>query len=255
MSDEREILYERADGVARITLNRPGKLNALTVPMVEALRAALAEAEADPDVRAVLLCGAGRAFGAGFDLSGAQGGEPPALGRVLEQHFNPLVRALRRSRLPVVAVVQGACAGGSVGITLACDLVIAGRSAFFYEPFLGIALVPDVGNSLFLPRLAGRIRAAGMAFLGERIAAEEALAWGLVWKVVADEALVAESEAVAARLAGQPAEALAATKRLLTAAAEPDLDAQLDLERDLQEIAGRSETSRAAIAAFLSRRR
>lgn len=254
MTDDRDILFERAGGVARITLNRPGKLNALTVPMVESLRAALAEAEADPEVRAVLLCGAGRAFSAGFDLSGAQGSEPPALGSVLDRHFNPLVRALRRSRLPVVAAVQGACAGGSVGLALACDLVIAGRSAFFYEPFVGIALVPDVGNSLFLPRLAGRIRAAGMAFLGERIAAEEARNWGLVWKVVEDEALAAESETVVARLAGQPPEALAATKRLLAAAAEPDLDAQLDLERDLQDAAGRSEASRAAIAAFLSRR-
>ncbi|MEX2632206.1 MAG: enoyl-CoA hydratase-related protein [Tistlia sp.] len=255
MTEDREILLERTGGVARITLNRPDKLNAFTVSMVEALRSALAEAEADPEVRAVLLSGAGRAFGAGFDLSAAQGEDAPSLGAVLDRHFNPLVRALRRSRLPVVAAVQGACAGGSVGVALACDLVIAGRSAFFYEPFVGIALVPDVGNSLFLPRLAGRIRAAGAAFLGERVAAEEAHAWGLVWKVVEDAALAAESEAVAARLAAQPPEALAATKRLLGAAAEPDLDRQLDLERDLQEAAGRSEASRAAIRGFLARRR
>lgn len=255
MAGYREILFERAGGVARITLNRPDKLNAFTVTMADELLAALAEAEADDGVRAVLLGGAGRAFGAGFDLSIVEAMDPPELGPVLEDHFNPLIRAMRRSRLPIVAGVQGACAGAAVGVALAADLVLAGRSAFFYEPFVGIALVPDAGNTLFLPRLVGRIRAAGMALLGERIGAEQAAAWGLVWRVVDDAVLGAECEAIAARLAGQPAGAMAATKRLLTAAAEAGLDAQLDLERDLQDLAGRSDDCRAAIQAFLARRR
>ncbi|SMF04386.1 2-(1,2-epoxy-1,2-dihydrophenyl)acetyl-CoA isomerase [Tistlia consotensis] len=253
MTEYREILVGRDRPLARITLNRPDKLNAFTLTMADELLAAFGEAEADPAVRAVLLGGAGRAFGAGFDLSAVAAMDPPELGPVLEDHFNPLIRAMRRSRLPIVASVQGACAGAAVGLALACDLVIAGRSAFFYEPFVGIALVPDAGNSLFLPRLVGRIRAAGMALLGERIPAEEAGAWGLVWKVVEDAALAGESEAVASRLAAQPAAAVAATKRLLGAAAEAGLDAQLDLERDLQDQAGRSADCRAAIERFLKR--
>lgn len=255
MAEFQEILFERAGAIARITLNRPDKLNAFTVTMADELRRALGEAEADLTVRAVLLVGAGRAFGAGFDLSHVQAMDPPELGPVLEEHFNPLIRAMRRSRLPIVASVQGACAGAAVGVALAADLVLAGRSAFFYEPFVGIALVPDAGNSLFLPRLAGRIRAAGMAFLGERIGAEEAAAWGLVWRVVDDGVLGRESEAVAERLAEQPAGAVAHTKRLLGAAADAGLDDQLDLERDLQDEAGRSADCTAAIQGFLARRR
>lgn len=255
MAEFQEILFERAGAIARITLNRPDKLNAFTVTMADELRRALGEAEADLTVRAVLLVGAGRAFGAGFDLSHVQAMDPPELGPVLDEHFNPLIRAMRRSRLPIVASVQGACAGAAVGVALAADLVLAGRSAFFYEPFVGIALVPDAGNSLFLPRLAGRIRAAGMAFLGERIGAEEAAAWGLVWRVVDDGVLGRESEAVAERLAEQPAGAVAHTKRLLGAAADAGLDDQLDLERDLQDEAGRSADCAAAIQGFLARRR
>ena len=255
MAEFQEILFERAGAIARITLNRPDKLNAFTVTMADELRRALGEAEADLTVRAVLLVGAGRAFGAGFDLSHVQAMDPPELGPVLDEHFNPLIRAMRRSRLPIVASVQGACAGAAVGVALAADLVLAGRSAFFYEPFVGIALVPDAGNSLFLPRLAGRIRAAGMAFLGERIGAEEAAAWGLVWRVVDDGVLGRESEAVAERLAEQPAGAVAHTKRLLGAAADAGLDDQLDLERDLQDEAGRSADCTAAIEGFLARRR
>lgn len=250
-----EIAFERADGIARLTLNRPDKLNAFTLRMADELSAALAEAEADETVRVVLLQGAGRAFGAGFDLSIVEGMETPALGAVLEDHFNPLIRAMRASRLPIVACLQGACAGAAVGVALAADLVIAGRSTFFYEPFVGIALVPDAGNTLFLPRLVGRIRAAGMAFLGERIPAEEAAAWGLVWRVVDDAALAAEGAAVAAKLAARPAGALAATKRLLTLAADGGLDAQLDLERDLQDERGRSAECAEAVSAFLKRAR
>lgn len=255
MTDYREIVFERAAGVARITMNRPDKLNAFTPEMVDELRRALAEAEDDGEVRTLILGGAGRAFGAGFDLSLFQGAEPPSLGAILDAHFNPLIRAMRRSRLPIIASIQGACAGAAVGIALAADLVIAGRSAFFYEPFAGLALVPDAGNSLFLPRLAGRIRAAGMAFLGERIPADRAMGWGLVWRVVEDQQLSTESAAVAAKLAAQPAEALASSKRLLSAAADAGLDAQLDLERDLQEQAGRSEACAAQVAAFLNARR
>ena len=242
------------DGIARICFTRADKLNAMRDQTGDELQAALAAAEASA-ARVVLLCGEGRAFGAGYDLSTLAPGETPDLAGVLERHFNPAIRALRRSPLPVVAAVQGACAGASVGVALAADIVLAARTAFFYEPFTGIALVPDAGNTLFLPRHAGRIRASAAMLLGDRIGAEEARDWGLVWRVVEETALMAEAEAVCHRLAARSPGALAMTKQLISRAAEPDLDPMLDLERDLQGIAGRSPEMQAAVAAFFAARR
>lgn len=240
--------------VARIAVNRPERRNAMRDRTADELRAALAAAEADDAVRAVILTGEGGAFGAGYDLSSIDPAAVPDLERVLEVHFNPLIRALRASPLPVVTAVNGACAGASVGIALAGDVVIAGRSAFFYEPFAGIALVPDAGNTLFLPRLAGRIRAGAAMLLGDRVPADEAREWGLVWRVVEDDDLAPEAAAVAARLAERAPAALAATKALLGRAADHGLDPQLDAERDMQGVAGRSPEMRAAVDAFLASR-
>lgn len=249
-----DVRLELSAGVARITLCRAARRNAMRNRSADELLAALRAAETG-GARAVLLTGEGAAFGAGYDLSTLDPDSVPDLAQVLEDHFNPLIRALRESPLPIVAAVNGACAGASVGVALAADIVIAGRSAFFYEPFVGIALVPDAGNTLFLPRMAGRIRASAAMLLGDRIPASEAERWGLVWRVVEDDALLPEAEAICARLAERPAAALAATKRLIARASDPDLDAMLDMERDLQGEAGRSPEMRAAIDAFFASRK
>lgn len=249
-----DILCEQADGILTLRVNRPDKLNAYRNETADELVHALQAAEQDPAVRAVLLTGAGRAFGAGYDLSTVDPQAEPALDTVLERHFNPLVEAMRRSRLPIVSAVNGPCAGAAVGIALAADIVIAARSAYFYEPFVGIALVPDAGNTLFLPRIVGRIRASGMMMLGERIDAARAERWGLVWDVVDDEALVPAALAICQRLGGQDASALAATKRLIFEAADFGESEQLALERDLQGEAGRSPAMKERIAAFFARK-
>lgn len=255
MADYQDISARHDGAIARIAVERPGRLNAYRNQTADELRDALRRAEDDPAIRVAVFTGAGRAFGSGYDLSTLAPGDVPELDRVLEEHFNPLVREMRASRLPIVTQVNGPCAGAAVGIALAGDIVIAARSAYFYEPFVGIALVPDAGNTLFLPRLIGRVRAAPAMLLGDRISAEEALAWGMVWRVVDDATLGAETDAVAARLAERAPGAVAATKRLIVAAADTGIDRQLDLERDLQGEAGRSPEMKAAIAAFLARKR
>lgn len=254
MADYADISLRIDRALARMTLSRPNKLNALRNQTADELLRAFRHVEADESVRVVVLTGAGRGFGAGYDLSVIRPDDTPELDRVLEVHFNPLIRFMRASRLPIVCAVNGPCAGAAVGVALAADIVIAARSAYFYEPFVGIALVPDAGNTLFLPRLAGRMRAAPAMLLGDRVGAEEALSWGLVWRVVDDDALVAETDAIAMRLAECAPSAVAATKRLITAASDMGLEDQLSLERDLQGIAGRSPEMKAAVAAFFAKR-
>ncbi len=255
MTDETDISSERDGAILRITVERAARLNAYRDQTADELMDAFRRAEDDPAVRVVILTGAGRAFGAGYDLSTVEPEATPELDRVLEDHFNPLIRHMRASRLPIIAMVNGPCAGAAVGVALAGDIVVAARSAYFYEPFVGIALVPDAGNTLFMPRLAGRVRAAPAMLLGERISAEEALSWGLVWRVFDDAQLAAETDAIAQKLAQQSPAAVAATKRLIGAAVDGGIDAHLDLERDLQGTAGRSPEMKAAIAAFFANRR
>ncbi|CDX58751.1 acyl-CoA hydratase [Mesorhizobium plurifarium] len=255
MSRYHDVSYSVSDGVVRVAVNRPAKLNAYRNQTADELRAAITEAGSDRDVRAILLTGEGRAFGAGYDLSTIDPGETPALDDVLERHFNPLVETMRASRLPIVAAVNGPCAGAAVGIALAADIVIAARSAYFYEPFVGIALVPDAGNTLFLSRILGRIRASGMMLLGDRITAERALQWGLVWEIVEDRDLQAAALTICARLAALDANAVTATKQLIADAADFGASEQLQLERDLQGEAGRSPAMKARIAEFFERRK
>jgi 2-(1,2-epoxy-1,2-dihydrophenyl)acetyl-CoA isomerase len=249
-----DISYSITGAVARIAVARPEKLNACRNQTAEELLAALRLAEGDASVRVAVLTGEGRAFGAGYDLSTVAPDETPQLDHVLERYFNPLIVAMRSSRLPIVARVNGPCAGAAVGLALAADIVIAARSAYFYEPFVGIALVPDAGNTLFLSRLMGRIRAAGMMLLGDRISADEAERWGLVFRVCNDADLDAETDRITAKLAGLAPSAVAATKRLIGQASDFGMEPQLDLERDLQGEAGRSPEMKAAIAAFFARR-
>lgn len=242
----------RRGDVLVLTLNRPERLNAMTAPMVTALLAALAAAEADAGVRAVLLHGAGRGFCAGQDLAEVAPGQD--LGDTLEQRLNPLIRALRASALPVVCAVHGVAAGAGANLALACDVVLAAQSARFIQSFIRIGLVPDAGGTHALPRLAGDARARGMALLGEPVSGAEAEAWGLVWRVMPDEGLLPEAERIAAQLAAQPAQAVALTKRALNASAANTLDQQLDLERDLQRACGASADFREGVQAFLQKR-
>jgi 2-(1,2-epoxy-1,2-dihydrophenyl)acetyl-CoA isomerase len=255
--DDPNILFERADGIARITLNRPAKLNSFTVAMHEELRDALAQVRADASLRVLVLTGAGRGFCAGQDLGDravAPGAEPGDLGHSVERYYAPLVKTLRALPLPVVCAVNGVAAGAGANLALACDLVIAARSASFVEPFCRLGLVPDTGGTYFLPRLVGHARATALAMLGEKLSAEQAEAWGLIWKCVDDDQLAAQTDALARHLATAPTLGLARTKQALQASGLNTLEAQLDLERDFMRELGRSADYREGVAAFLDKR-
>ena len=251
------IVLDRAEGVATLTLDRPDKLNSVNEKMHAEIREALAEIEADATIRAVLLTGAGRAFCAGQDLSdrslGAPGGSPD-LGDTLERNYNPLVRRLAAIERPVVAAVNGIAAGAGANIALVCDIVLAARSAGFLQAFCRIGLIPDSGGTHALPRLVGPARAMGLAMLGDTLDAETAAAWGLIWKCVDDDALMDEAAALARHLASGPTRGFALIKRAIRASTTNDLDTQLDLERDLQKIAGATDDYREGVAAFLEKR-
>jgi 2-(1,2-epoxy-1,2-dihydrophenyl)acetyl-CoA isomerase len=254
---EPTILYQAADGVAMLTLNRPDKLNVFNEAMHAELARALDRVEADPTIRAVLLTGAGRGFCAGQDLGDRVTGEgdaPPDLGATLDRWYNPLVRRICRLERPVVCAVNGVAAGAGANLALNCDIVLAARSAKFMEPFCKLGLVPDAGGTYILPRLVGAARARGLALLGETLSAEQAEAWGLIWRVVDDERLMDEALALARKLATQPTKGLGLIKRALLASASNSVDAQLDLERDLQREAGRTEDYREGVSAFMEKR-
>jgi 2-(1,2-epoxy-1,2-dihydrophenyl)acetyl-CoA isomerase len=251
------ILVSREAGVLMVTLNRPEKLNAFTPEMHKLLRAALEQALDDAGVRAVLLTGAGRGFCAGQDLSQRDVGPhaaPIDLSVSLGSHYNPLVRRLRELPKPVVCAVNGVAAGAGANIALACDIVLAARSASFVQSFSRLGLVPDSGGTFFLPRLVGSARAMGLALLGERLSAEDAERWGLVWKALDDDRLMTEAGTIAKTLAAGPTRGYGLVKKALHASAGNSLDAQLDLERDLQREAGLSEDYREGVAAFMQKR-
>jgi 2-(1,2-epoxy-1,2-dihydrophenyl)acetyl-CoA isomerase len=246
------IQFALDDGVAKITLNRPDRLNAFIPEMHRELKDALARAA--QDARAVLLTGAGRGFCAGQDLSQRRGNDVPDLGATIHDLYNPLIRAMRALEMPIVAAINGVAAGAGMSLALASDIALAARSATFLQAFVKVGLVPDSGSTYFLPRLAGVARARALAMLGEKITAEEAASWGLIWKVVDDDQLLAEALRLARHLAMQPTRALALIKRAFNATLSNDLDAQLDLERDLQRIAGMTDDYREGVAAFFEKR-
>src|SRR6266700_4753272 len=240
MSDQPSILVDRRQGYRIITLNRPQRLNAFNEEMHVALRAALDDAQADPACGALLVTGAGRGFCAGQDLSDRMPGSGPPrdLGQSLDTLYNPLVRRLHALPFPVVAAVNGVAAGAGANLALHCDIVLAARSAKFVQAFAKLGLVPDAGGTWLLPRLVGAARARGLALLAEPLEAQTAADWGLVWKAVDDDRLMAEAEAICAQLAKGPTIGLGLIKRALDASERNDLDRQLDLERDLQREAG-----------------
>ena len=251
------VLVSFDSGVLQVTLNRPEKLNALNPEMHKLLRQALERAADEAAVRAVLLTSAGRAFCAGQDLSErdvSPGAAPIDLSVSLGSYYNPLVRRLRELPKPVVCAVNGVAAGAGANLALACDIVLAGRSAFFIESFSKIGLVPDAGGTWFLPRLVGSARAMGLALLGEKLSAEQAAEWGLIWKVVDDEALLSQGMELAKQLAEGPTKGYGLIKKAMHASYGNSLDAQLDLERDLQRDAGLSEDYREGVTAFKEKR-
>jgi 2-(1,2-epoxy-1,2-dihydrophenyl)acetyl-CoA isomerase len=252
---ESSILLEIAGRVATITLHRPERLNAFDEAMHAQLAQALDRIELDRAIRAVLLTGAGRAFCAGQDLNERQVGDATIdLGATLERLYNPLIRRIHRLERPVVCAVNGVAAGAGANLALACDIVLAARSASFIQAFCKLGLVPDSGGTYVLPRLVGRARAMGLAMLGEPLPAERAEAWGLIWRCVDDDVLMDEAHALAAHLATQPTRGLGLIKRALHASADNSLEQQLELERDLQRDAGRTEDYREGVAAFLEKR-
>ena len=248
------ITLDIKDHVATLTLNRPERLNSFNNRMHEELRAALQQLG---DARCLVITGAGRGFCAGADLSEQK---PPApgqsldLGAALEKQYNPLIKTLRDLPLPTVAAVNGPAAGAGMSLALACDIILAARSASFLQAFCNIGLVPDAGSTYHLPRLIGRQRAAGMALLGEKLPAETAAAWGLVWKCVDDDKLMSEAGAMAAKFASGPTKGLALIKQALQKSWDHDLSQQLDLERDLQRQAGRTEDFMEGVTAFIQKR-
>lgn len=251
------VLVSVEAGVETITLNRPEKLNALNPEMHQRLREALARAADEPEIRAVLLTGAGRGFCTGQDLAErdvSPGAAPIDLSVSLGSHYNPLVRRMRALPKPILCAVNGVAAGAGASLALACDLVVAARSATFVQAFSRLGLVPDAGGSYFLPRLVGTARAMGLALLAEKLSAEQAEQWGLIWKAVDDDKLVFETRAMAGALAVGPTKGYGLLKKALYASPGNSLDAQLDLERDLQREAGFSEDYREGVSAFKEKR-
>ena len=255
--DDNPILVDRRAGYRVITFNRPQRLNAFTIPMHQALAPAIAEAEADQSCRALLLTGTGRAFCTGQDLNERvlPSGEVIVPGEALEKYYNPLVRKIRALPFPVVCAVNGIAAGAGCNIALACDIVIAARSASFLQAFARLGLVPDAGGTWLLPRLVGQARARGLALLAEPLPAEKAEEWGMIWKVVDDTALMSEAEKLCAHFATAPTFGLGLIKRAFDAAEDNDLSAQLDLERDSQREAGSHPNYSEGVKAFLGKRK
>lgn len=255
------ILLETKDGVATLTLNRPQSLNSLNKGLIDDIRAALRALSRDDAVKALLITGTGRGFCAGADLANAGFGDGVArsvgegVSHSMEIGYNPLVRDLAAFERPIIVAVNGVAAGGGVGLALSGDIVIAARSAYFVQVFgPRLGLVPDMGCTWYFPRLLGRARSRALALLGDRLPADKAAEWGLIWAAVADDQLMTEAQALAQRLAKGPTNAYREIKRVLDAAALNTLDEQLELERRTQLMLGDTEDFREGVTAFLTKR-
>jgi 2-(1,2-epoxy-1,2-dihydrophenyl)acetyl-CoA isomerase len=250
------ILFEVKEGIARLTLNRPERLNSFNTQMHDEVRTALASIPAS-GARVLVISGAGRGFCAGQDLNDravAPGGARPDLADSIEKYYKPLVLALRSLPLPVIAAVNGVAAGAGANIALACDLVIAARSANFVQAFSKLGLVPDSGGTWFLPRLVGTARALGLTLLGDKLSAEQAVSWGLIWRCVEDAELAGVVDGLARQLAVAPTRGLARTRQAIYESWGRTLEQQLDTERDYQGELGRTADYAEGVAAFGAKR-
>ena len=253
MAEYQSIILERDGPIARITLNRPDRLNSFTAAMHEELKNALDEID---DCRVLVLTGAGRGFCAGQDLNdrAVSNGRPVDLGQTVETCWNPLIRKLTSMNQPVIARVNGVAAGAGANIALACDLVVAGRSAKFIQSFSAIGLIPDSGGTWVLPRLVGQARALGLTLTGEPLSAEKAEEWGMIWKCVDDEALDAEVDGLAQKLASLPPLGLAATKDMIRESWQHTMEQELHRQRNMMCRLGYTQDYKEGVAAFLEKR-
>lgn len=251
------IQFKLDNGIAVLTLNRPDKLNSFTQAMHLEVRDALAKLQADRTARVLVLTGAGRGFCAGQDLSdrAVEPGSPGVdLGDSVEKFYAPLVMTLRELPMPVICAVNGVAAGAGANLALACDIVLAAKSASFIEAFCKLGLIPDTGGTWHLPRLVGMARATGLAMLGEKLSAEKAEQWGLIWRAVPDESLMDEAMAMATHFATAPTKGLAFTKKALQASYANTLPDQLQLEAQMMRELGYSHDYREGVAAFMAKR-
>ncbi len=252
------VKWEQAEGMGRITLNRPDTLNAWTAEFGRELGEVVNERAADPSVRAVLVTGAGRGFSSGADLKAGFDPSPddgkPDVRTELHEVYHPIIAGIRHLEKPVVAAVNGPAVGIGLSLALACDIVLAAESAFFGLAFVNIGLMPDGGSTLFVPAAVGKARAFQMAILGERVPAHQAYEWGLVNAVHPDDELIPAAERVVGRLAAGPTRSYAGSKRALNSMLYPNLDGQLDLEAEIQHALARTEDFVEGVGAFVEKR-
>ncbi len=257
--DYQNIIAEEKNGVGYLTFNRPKALNSFNVDMHREVAEVLNLWTKNPDVRCVVISGEGRGFCAGQDLGDRvvdPNAEAPDLGYSIETYYNPLIKTIVNMPKPVICAVNGVAAGAGAGanIALACDLVIAAKSANFVQAFCRLGLVPDSAGTWFLPRAVGHARAMGLALLGDKLPAETAKEWGMIWDVVEDAELKTKVTELAERLAKQPTFGLSLIKKAIHQSSNNTFDEQMVLERDLQRIAGRSEDYREGVQAFMNKR-
>jgi 2-(1,2-epoxy-1,2-dihydrophenyl)acetyl-CoA isomerase len=253
---ETPILLQRDGAVVRLILNRPDKLNSLTLGMLGELSAALTEIDGDETVRAVILTGTGRGFCAGQDLTDHEAmDDTRAVRAVVERHYNPVIRQIRALPQPVIAAVNGVAAGAGCSLALACDIAVATASAKFSNAFVNLGLIPDCGGSYFLPRMVGQARALGLSLLGEPIDAKVAAEWGLIWKAVPDSEFAREVDVLAKRLAEMPTAAIGLIKHAINVSGHHSLEQQLAVEAEMQAQAAETEDYQEGRAAFLEKRK
>ena len=252
------IKFEVADGIARLTLNRPDKLNSFTDDMHAELRVALDQVQTDTSIRVLVLTGAGRGFCAGQDLGDRamqiQAGKMPDIGNTVERNYKPLVLRLQNLRVPTIAAVNGIAAGAGASVALACDLVIASKAASFLQAFSKIGLIPDTGGTWFLPQRVGMARAMGLALLADKLPAEKAAEWGLIWECVEDAEFAARIDTLAQQLSTAPTKALVRTRQAMHAAPGHTLEQQLSFEGGFMRELGWSPDYAEGVQAFMEKR-
>ncbi len=250
-----EISVSTKNGVCEIKLNRPEVFNSFNKPMALAVQKTLDDCAKDPEIRAIIITGEGKAFCAGQDLAEATDPNGPPLDSIVREHYNPIIQRIREIEKPIIAAVNGVAAGAGANIALACDITFAKESASFIQAFSKIGLIPDSGGTFFLPRIIGMQKALALMFTGDKVSAREAEAMNMIYKVVADEALETEVRAFAENLAKMPTRGLGLTKKAVNASWTNDLKTQLDLEEILQTEAGATYDFKEGVTAFMEKRK